>query len=532
MDAYTLSGKMITLQEPAIKSGGEGAVYNIIGYNNVVAKIYLSKADAKERESKIREMSSLSETLGFRNTRILDDIAWPLAPLFNKAKEFIGFGMSRITAKFELDDIYSLSQKTNAGMNTDEKIKTLISLCTVVEKLHSCGQIFGDFNPNNIKIDNNCNVKFVDSDSYHFSAGKTVYPCVVCAPGYVAPELMKKCKGTTYSEYFAKGGVTFTKETDNFSLAIHCFRMLMNGCHPFNCKKHTRNVGSTPAPSIDKRVEKGETPFFTTVANFTTPDWAPDIKCLPMYLRRMFERAFVDGHANPSARPSATEWKQALVKYQKETTRCHVESKHYYWEQLKACPYCLASDRGKKNLIKTLGGTITPQMNVNRGNNNTNCNHAPTAQPVGRSASNNVFGNALNTYSSKTKPSNSVWFWGITVTAAIIMHILLGMYAYAPIYLSLVGEEWVMWIGSVGSVVSGVVGAVMYGLHWSGANRYPYDYKWYDYILSQLTGLGFAIGFGIALALVALIVIVVMYILVAVFVIALLIAFFSGLGSC
>ena len=107
MDAYTLSGKMITLQEPAIKSGGEGAVYNIIGYNNVVAKIYLSKVDAKERESKIREMSSLSETLGFRKTHILDDIAWPLAPLFNKAKEFIGFGMSRITAKFELDDIYS-----------------------------------------------------------------------------------------------------------------------------------------------------------------------------------------------------------------------------------------------------------------------------------------------------------------------------------------------------------------------------------------------------------------------------------------
>lgn len=43
MDAYTLSGKMITIQEPAIKSGGEGAVYNILGYNNVVAKIYCLK---------------------------------------------------------------------------------------------------------------------------------------------------------------------------------------------------------------------------------------------------------------------------------------------------------------------------------------------------------------------------------------------------------------------------------------------------------------------------------------------------------
>lgn len=532
MDAYTLSGKMITLQEPAIKSGGEGTVYNILGYNNVVAKIYLSKSDAKERESKIREMSSLSETLGFRKTNILDDIAWPLAPLFNKAKEFIGFGMSRVTAKYELDDIYSLSQKTNAGMNTSEKIKTLISLCTVVEKLHSCGQIFGDFNPNNIKIDSNCNVKFVDSDSYHFNAGKSVYPCVVCAPGYVAPELMKKCKGTTYSEYFAKGGTTFTKETDNFSLAIHCFRMLMNGCHPFTCKKHSKNIGSTPAPSIDKRVEKGETPFFTTVANFTTPDWAPDITCLPVYLRRMFERAFVDGHSNPSARPSATEWKQTLTKYQNEITRCHVESRHYYWNQLKACPYCLATDRGKKNLIATMGGSYRSQMNINRGNNIANTSNGAATKAGSASNTQSSFRNSLNTRSINTKPQNAGWYWTITITIAVIVHILLGMYSYAPIYYSMVGEEWIMWVGAVGSAISAIVGVVLYGLKWSGVNSYPYDYKWYDYILSQLTGIGFAIGFGIALAIVALVVIVVMYILAVIFVIAILFAFLAGLGSC
>lgn len=530
MDAYTPLGKMIILQEPAIKSGGEGAVYNILGYNNVVAKIYLSKADAKERESKIREMSSLSKTLGFKNSHILDDIAWPLSPLFNKEKEFIGFGMSRITAKFELDDIYSLSQKTNAGMNTDEKIRTLISLCSVVEKLHSCGQIFGDFNPNNIKIDNNCNVKFVDCDSYHFNAGKTVYPCVVCAPGYVAPELMKKCKGSTYSDYFVKGGVTFTKETDNFSLAIHCFRMIMNGCHPFTCKKHTKNIGSTPAPSIDKRVEKGETPFFTTVVNFTTPDWAPDITSLPIYLRKLFERAFVDGHTNPSARPTATEWKQALLKYKDEIIRCHIESKHYYWNQLKACPYCLAADKGKKNLIKTMRGSITPQMNVKRGNINLGSIN-PANSSAGNFLSNNRFSNTLNTRMPKTIPIKSRNFWGITITVAIIIQMILGMYAYAPIYLSLVGKEWVMWVGAVGSVISAIVGVVKYGLNWSGANSYPYDYKWYDYILSQLTGLGFAVGFGIALALLALIVIVVMYILVATFVIGLLTAFLAVFGS-
>lgn len=181
---------------------------------------------------------------------------------------------------------------------------------------------------------------------------------------------------------------------------------------------------------------------------------------------------------------------------------------------------------------RDMGRTITPQMNVNRGNNNANCNRVPIVQSAGGSSSNKVFSNALNTYSSKTKPANEGCFWGITITIAIIMHILLGMYVYAPIYLSLVGEEWVMWIGAVGSVISAIVGVVLYGMNWSGANSYPYDYKWYDYILSQLTGLGFVIGFGIALALVALIAIVVMYVLAAALVIALLEAFLAGLGSC
>lgn len=532
MEVYTLFGKMLTLQEPAIKSGGEGAVYNILGYKNVVAKIYLSKSDAKERESKIREMSILSETSAFRSVKILDDIAWPLAPLFNKAKEFVGFGMSRVTAKYELDDIYSLSQKTNAGMDTNEKIKTLISLCTVVEKLHSCGQILGDFNPNNIKIDSNCNVKIVDSDSCHFNAGKTVYPCVVCAPGYVAPELMKKCKGTTYSEYFAKGGTTFTKETDNFSLAIHCFRMLMNGCHPFTCKKHSKNIGSTPVPSIDKRVEKGETPFFTQVTNYTTPDWAPEITCLPVYLRQMFKRAFVDGHTNPSARPTATEWKQILIRYQNEITKCQMEPRHFYWNQLNACPYCLAADRGKKNLIATMGGFVRPQMNVNRGNNTVNTNSVIAPQVVSSSGNQSSFWKSSNMYIANIQHRNAGWYWTITITIAVIAHILLGMYMYAPLYYSMIGEEWGMCLGAVGSSVSAIVGVVLYGLKWSGANSYPYDFKWYDYILSQLTGIGFAIGFGGGFMIAVCAVILAIYIVKAILIIAVLLAFLAGLGSC
>lgn len=131
-----------------------------------------------------------------------------------------------------------------------------------------------------------------------------------------------------------------------------------------------------------------------------------------------------------------------------------------------------------------------------------------------------------------TIPKNAGTYWSVTIITAAIVQMLLAMYAYAPIYYSMVGEEWVMWIGAVGSAISAIVGVVMYGMKWSGVNSYPYDFRWYDYIVSQLTGLGFAIGFGVAFAVIALVVIVVMYILAFIFVIVILLAFLAGLGSC
>lgn len=554
MDYFTNSNKMLSLREPALKSGGEGAVYDIIGYNNVVAKIYFSMTDAKQREKKITEMANLSLTEGFKNSQLLNDVAWPLVPLFNKSKEFVGFVMSRIEAKYELDNVYSLNSKTNAGMSTADKVVILISLCDVVDRLHKRGQVIGDFNSNNIKVDNKGNVKLVDVDSYHFKSGKTVYPCMVCAPGYIAPELIKKCRGSTYEEVFEKGGITFTEETDRFALAIHCFRMLMNGCHPFTCKKNAQNVGSTPVPSVDKRVEKGETPFFTTVTNFTTPDWAPDVTSLPTYIRELFMRAFVDGYKNPSLRPTAKEWSNALKKYQHDIVNCRVESRHWYWKQLNTCPYCVASERGKKNFIASMTPVARNNSNVNRGTvttpnkisttctytntnkisttctyTNTNkvpttCTHTNTSNSISQKPHTVVKKKPFSTLSADSEA-----YWCITMVLAMIMHIILGIYIYAPLYLIATGYEWVMWVGAVGSGIAGVVGTYCYNEYWSeAALSYPYILKWYDYFLALLTGVGFAIGFAISLATVALAVVGVFYILAIIFILLLLVGLCSG----
>ena len=53
---YDQAGRNIGLADHAVASGGEGAVYEIVGYPRKVVKKYHHGADAKKREDKIREM--------------------------------------------------------------------------------------------------------------------------------------------------------------------------------------------------------------------------------------------------------------------------------------------------------------------------------------------------------------------------------------------------------------------------------------------------------------------------------------------
>lgn len=511
MNAYTLNNTTLALKEPPLSSGGEGTVYEILGYPNKVAKIYHDASDARKREDKIKAMVNISGDYSFRSANISQDIAWPLSPLFDSNHNFIGFGMNRISASTELDDLYVYPSKSGA-ISIKEKIDILINLCDVIDRLHLIGQVFGDFNPNNIKIKSDGTVNFVDADSYHIKNGGKEYRCVVCAPGYVAPELIKACKGTNYEDCST---TTFTKDTDNFALAIHVFRMLMNGCHPYICERHLKRAGSAPAPkSTDKRVESGETPFFKTIPNYTTPHYAPDINSFPPYIRDLFKRAFVDGHSNPSARPRASEWKSFLIRYRGELVKCnHGNHDHYYWKGSYTCPYCDADNRHKQKMGKV---AITPKSQITQS---TVTNHTSGSYVAKKVASSVPVNATVATTSSSVKSSV---FWFITITCSVIMQILLGMYVFSNIYWMVFENETMVLIGVTGSMVAGIIGSILYNVKWCNG-RVTGTHKWWEYILSLLTSMGFAVGFGIAMGLAIL----ALYILAYLFIGILIIAFFA-----
>ncbi len=499
MNVYTRNHTMLVLKEPPLNAGGEGAIYEIVDYPDRVAKIYHDTVDEKKRQEKVTAMIHVGNSDNFKRENLSQDIAWPLAPLFDNTHRFLGFGMKRIDATAELDELYVYPSPQNGIMNVKDRVKILISLCDVIDRLHRSGQVFGDFNPNNIKVGSNGNVKFVDADSYHIKYDGKEYRCIVCAPGYIAPEVIRACKGTTYEACLT---TTFTKKTDDFALAIHVFRMLMNGCHPFVWEKHMKRAGSAPAPkSIDWKVEAGESPFFKQIPGYTTPHYAPDINSLPPYIRILFEKAFVDGHANPNCRPTAAEWKSALIHMDKELRICnHGNGMHYFWKGYYTCPYCDADERHSLKMKQILPATTGKETQIKQVTTASTNSNSQTSLHTKQSAS----------VVSAPPAKNGIKFWSISLTLAAVLLMIFAKYSLRETYVDVFDDEglaeFVLW----GSVIVGMVASINYNRKCSRA-------RWWDYILSILIAIVSAIGFGVMC-----------YILIAVFIIALFISFFFG----
>ena len=194
---------------------------------------------------------------------------------------------------------------------------------------------------------NTGNVAFWDTGSYHIKNMKTgrTYRCKVCLDGYVAPELLLKCKGTkpqTGKSYTYEDAPleTFTKETDNFALAIHIFRLIMNGFTPFGGIVANSNESiSTRAPGVGSiAVEKDMYCFKPGYVHISKA--VADKNTLPTEIVGLFDRAFVDGRIDPKQRPTAREWYNALEYFINNLQQCMVNPTHQYMKGLHTCPWC------------------------------------------------------------------------------------------------------------------------------------------------------------------------------------------------
>ena len=458
MKVYTATGKALTLVEPPMAQGGEGAIYAIDGYPTRVAKVYLRAEDADGRRAKIEAMCSISAK--FSSSGPLGDVAWPLGALYadKRARKFVGFGMRRITSPINVDALYEYPPLPGANFSMADKLEVAESIARVTKAVHEAGQVVGDYNDNNIRVLPHNQVALVDVDSFHVTIGGKTYRCPVCMAGYVAPEVLRAMHGCKSYETCPRE--TFTEKTDDWALAVHLFRILFNGAHPYHCLPLPDSSGSVPAPMpVDKRVERGETPFFKKVPGVKVPPFAPDVDMLPSYLKSLFKRAFVDGHTNPEKRPSAAEWERAMASYRHEVRQTCRNEAHWHATGGK-CPYCKADER--------TGLSRMPRNSVVS---------APTAAAAtAQTAASTTPTTAASATAKWVAPASfnvmdSVDYWLVTMGIALVIGLLfafvtpLGSLLYTELF-----DSYDMWM-QVLTVVSAVLTTGIYNLGWGADSR-------------------------------------------------------------
>lgn len=340
------SGRTYVTPASSLKSGGEGAIFSITGDSKHVLKIYHSKPNLREIEEKLEMMVSNQP-----DPSVISQIAWPVDLIYNSRK-FAGFAMPNLAGKKELVTLYPYNPGDTTQISIRNKICVAQNICAVINAVHKAGYLFGDFNPVNIGVDPaNGLVAFFDTDSYHVINRNTnkTYRCNVCAPGYAAPELIRHMKANPGGEYGNVPLPTFTRDTDNFALAIHMFKLLMNGFTPYNGIMENHRPFSAPSPGIDDDAvfrdsycfKPGKKPLAAAV---------PSLDEIPHRLADLIQRAFIDGKKDPSKRPDAAEWHMALEDYQAQLVQCKQNPTHQYLKSLSTCPWCAADDRYDQGL--------------------------------------------------------------------------------------------------------------------------------------------------------------------------------------
>jgi len=216
------NAKKIQLKE-CIGSGGEGKIYKTD--TNMVCKIYKKDKLIKETEDKLKLMMS-----GKLNC---SGITFPKELVYSNDK-FVGYLMN----KAEGDILQSILIKPILFEKFPEwkkldLVKLSLKILKKIEYLHSKNIIIGDINLQNILLDKNQEVYFVDTDSYQIEN----YPCKVGTILFTPPEL----QGKSYKEFLR------TKKHENFAIATLLFMVLLPGKHPYS-----QQGGSTPKENIKK----------------------------------------------------------------------------------------------------------------------------------------------------------------------------------------------------------------------------------------------------------------------------------------
>ena len=257
-------------------------------------------------------------------------IAWPQDLLVDVGGRIAGYVMPMVTGMRPLADFYHPKTRRMECplFHYYYLAVTARNLATAVRALHRRGYVLGDVNESNILAAETAMVTLVDTDSFQVrepQSGK-VHRCIVGSEFYTPPEM----QGVDFAS------VERGEEQDLFGLGVLLFQLLMEGTHPFQI----RFTGAGEPPQLVQLIRDGRFPHDTGSAMWQPPPLAPPFGMLDFRLRRLFTRCFVNGHRDPQARPTADEWRVALMESSAALVHCQVNPNHRHWPHAEPCPWC------------------------------------------------------------------------------------------------------------------------------------------------------------------------------------------------
>jgi len=350
-----------------INDGGEGYIYEVEGHPDLLVKVFKAVDSAglpvvtEELHNKLKYMcDNPPEVLVSKGV-----VAWPKELVYERGR-LTGFIMPRLDFHEHIQRTYSYrhpkleADEYERFPSVESRIKIAINLCSAIDELHRKGYVFGDFNHHNIGVNYlTGRIFFTDNDSFHITDNSgVVYRTNVIMSGYLAPEIIKHCKneragGRPY-DLDKVALPTFTKESDYFCLAIHIFKLLMNGVDPFRGIKYDA-AGSTASPFVgNEAVERGSYVFKTGYKPSAV--FCPSAGTLPPDILELFNKAFMYDSSKPVQRPSAADWYIVLNRLlASELKQCSLNGKHHYYKFLNECPYCTADNQHLTEQVSASG---------------------------------------------------------------------------------------------------------------------------------------------------------------------------------
>lgn len=303
--------------------GGEGAVYEISGTKDRVAKIY-HQAPSSEKVAKLEAMLEL------KNERLTSLAAWPLDILRFSTGTPVGFIMPNVAGHKDIHCLYSPCSRKIEFPSADWRflIRAAANTARAFGAIHEVFCVIGDVNPGNVRVSDKATVRLVDCDSFQITTGSHRFLCEVAQPLFVPPEL----QGKSFQH-----GVLRSPNHDNFGLAVFIFYLLFLGKHPFA----GRFLGQGDM-SVEQAIREFRFPFGRNHATFEMepPPNCPPISIASKPLESLMERSFSPAGAHENARPSPREWVTALERLETQLKTCNFNPSHQYFNGLRECPWC------------------------------------------------------------------------------------------------------------------------------------------------------------------------------------------------